>query len=531
MRRIARRTFLRLAGGTTVVVAASASSKTATPAEISEPNIELRAWTAKGQPLPVGLLKQLYFLDLNDEPMPNPSRQVVAGKLFSQPPRQSFAIAAKIPVTGFGSVMLYADNQGKGYSAKDFPLDLNLAFAESRLHRVRTAVSAWQRAGTRFSAQLEERLRQAEASVKEAQTTQAIAAKAKLCNEALRQGLWAGEEAIFAKSQQDIRRHPLRPDFLFGCNFFGHPGNGAEYDRLFKRLFNFATVPFYWQAFEPQPGQPNFAPVDERVNWLRQANITPKGHPLVWFHEVGIPNWLRNKSYTDVKQLTYQRICQISTHYGSKIPYYDIINEANGISWANEFHYSQDQFLELTQLASQAAASGNPQVKRIINNFGLWGEYVARAPVQAGQPGKLTQSPYRYLQRCIAANIPFEIAGFQLYYPNQDMFEINRQLDRYSKLGKPIHITELGVSSATTRDEKSYLKAPEGLWHAPWSEKVQADWVEQFYTLCYSKPYIQAITWWDFADRGNFWPHGGLLQADMTPKEAYHRLANLMKEW
>jgi GH35 family endo-1,4-beta-xylanase len=111
------------------------------------------------------------------------------------------------------------------------------------------------------------------------------------------------------------------------------------------------------------------------------------------------------------------------------------------------------------------------------------------------------------------------------------MFEINRQLDRYSKLGKPIHITELGVSSATTRDEKSYLKAPEGLWHAPWSEKVQADWVEQFYTLCYSKPYIQAITWWDFADRGNFWPHGGLLQADMTPKEAYHRLANLIKEW
>jgi GH35 family endo-1,4-beta-xylanase len=111
------------------------------------------------------------------------------------------------------------------------------------------------------------------------------------------------------------------------------------------------------------------------------------------------------------------------------------------------------------------------------------------------------------------------------------MFEINRLLDRFSQLGKPIHITELGVSSATKRDDKAYLQQPEGLWHQPWSEAVQADWIEQFYTLCYSKPYIHAISWWDFADQGNFWPHGGLLKANLSPKKSYYRLKALIDQW
>ncbi len=120
--------------------------------------------------------------------------------------------------------------------------------------------------------------------------------------------------------------------------------------------------------------------------------------------------------------------------------------------------------------------------------------------------------------------------GIQLYYPHKDMFEINRLLERFSSLGKPIHITELGVSSSTKRDETSYLKDVFGLWHEPWSEKVQADWIEQFYTVCYSKPYIKAISWWDLPD-GGFWPHGGLVNVDLQPKESYLRLQRLIRHW
>ncbi|HZG38823.1 MAG TPA: 1,4-beta-xylanase, partial [Nodosilinea sp.] len=60
---------------------------------------------------------------------------------------------------------------------------------------------------------------------------------------------------------------------------------------------------------------------------------------------------------------------------------------------------------------------------------------------------------------------------------------------------------------------------------------IQADWVEQIYTLAYSKPQIEAVTWWDFSDQATFWPFGGLLNRDNQPKAAYYRLQGLKQAW
>lgn len=497
--------------------------------EIPPQEIEIRAWNAKGQPLASNYLQGLYFLDLKDEPLPNPLRKIEPGRLLSFPPKEPFAIAVRFPVEGFGEVTLYADNQGKGYTPNDFPLNLNLACARTRLHRVQSALSQWTSEGNQFSKAIQERLSKALGSLKQGEKARNNSQKARLCNDSLKESLWAGEEALFEKAQQDIQKRGRRPGFLFGCNFFGHPRLGPKYDQLFKELFNFATVPLYWKSFEPQPGRKGFDRVDEMVNWLLKANITPKGHPLVWFHDAGIPEWLRQKSFGAVQLFTFRRVAEITHHYQGKISYYDIINEAH--DWANELGYSQEQLLEMTRLASQASRAGNPQVQRIINNCCLWAEYVATGKTYFKQEDHPLRSPFQYLKACISANIGFEIIGLQLYYPGQDMLEIHRLLERFSTLGKPIHITELGVSSSPERDEGSLLKQAGGLWHAPWSEKIQADWVEQFYTLCFSKPYIHAITWWDFADSGHFWPYGGFLRSDLTPKESYHRLKALIEKW
>jgi hypothetical protein len=61
---------------------------------------------------------------------------------------------------------------------------------------------------------------------------------------------------------------------------------------------------------------------------------------------------------------------------------------------------------------------------------------------------------------------------------------------------------------------------------------MQSDWLEAMYTLVYSKPEFESIGWWDVSDRpGHFWPFGGLLNADLTPKLAYQRLGELQNEW
>jgi GH35 family endo-1,4-beta-xylanase len=137
-----------------------------------------------------------------------------------------------------------------------------------------------------------------------------------------------------------------------------------------------------------------------------------------------------------------------------------------------------------------------------------------------------------YVRDVLAAGVRFEVIGLQMYYPGRDLFEIDRHIELFCRLGKPVHITELGVpSSETPRQRKEDIHCPIARWHGrPWSETEQADWVEGYYTICYAKPEIEAITWWDFKETA-WYPHGGLVHEDLRPKESYLRLERLLRGW
>jgi len=63
-------------------------------------------------------------------------------------------------------------------------------------------------------------------------------------------------------------------------------------------------------------------------------------------------------------------------------------------------------------------------------------------------------------------------------------------------------------------------------------ENLQAEWLEQIYTVLYSKPWIEAINWYDFVDPYSFIQNGGLLaNPEGEKKEAYHRLKKLKENW
>lgn len=52
-------------------------------------------------------------------------------------------------------------------------------------------------------------------------------------------------------------------EFLFGCNLFAlgqlaKSELNRKYEEQFAKLFNFATIPFYWRELEPEPGKPRF---------------------------------------------------------------------------------------------------------------------------------------------------------------------------------------------------------------------------------------------------------------------------------
>ena len=129
----------------------------------------------------------------------------------------------------------------------------------------------------------------------------------------------------------------------------------------------------------------------------------------------------------------------------------------------------------------------------------------------------------------------FDVVGIQLYFPARDMVMVSRMLDTFAALGKPIHITEMGVNGGTrgissnTGRNWPQLSHSEGTWHGGWNERTQADWMEQFYTLAAARPEIKALTWWDFIEP-SFSGNGAFLYEDENPREIYFRLLALKEQ-
>jgi hypothetical protein len=72
------------------------------------------------------------------------------------------------------------------------------------------------------------------------------------------------------------------------------------------------------------------------------------------------------------------------------------------------------------------------------------------------------------------------------------------------------------------------LSIPEaGRWHTAWSPRLQAEWLQAFYRMAISKPFVESVCWRDLADLpGHFIPNGGLCTMNLKPKLAYKELRN-----
>lgn len=488
----------------------------------------------EGAMVPAGeeSLGRVYFTDVDYNPLMAPARfGGTKGELVADEPRQKYKITCADWVDGFGYTYLIADNGGGGYEPGELPAEilLNRELAESRLESVETARNAARRSGVVFASEVGERLeksRNAFAAAAGSNTPEEAARKFWL---SLNESLWAGEMVSVENARHAIARRGARPEFRFGANAFGSLTHGESYTRHFYDIFDYCTLPFYYKGFEPEYKKPTWERLDRMVEWCRVGGILPKGHPLLWMHEAGVPRWLEDKSFDNVRNLHKHRIKRIVNRYRGAIDYWDVINEAH--DFANVLNYTYDQLFDLTAMCCETARAANPDCVSIVNSTALWGEYAAPKPGKP-LPAVPKRTAYQYVADCVSQELDFDVIGLQIYFPNRDIFEIDRMLERFGRFGKEVHITEHSVSSDTSDDEKSHVKKVWGHWHAPFSPAIQADFLEQLWTVAYSKQFIQAITYWDFSDKGgHFWPHGGFLDAEGEPKEVYFRLKKLVDSW
>jgi GH35 family endo-1,4-beta-xylanase len=285
------------------------------------------------------------------------------------------------------------------------------------------------------------------------------------------------------------------------------------------------------------PAERVYSRVDSLLTALQNTQIIAKGHPLIFLTPDSLKsNALDNKPFDDIKKVCLNYITETIHKYRGRIHIWDVINEAHvqpDTQYGNGAipGYTKEKAVELSCAASKMAHLADPTCYRVINNTGTWSDYYMGREHAVWQ-----QTAYDYLKMLEEAKCDYEAIGLQYYHSGRDLLEFERDLERFSNFKKPIHITELQIPSSSadvTRGDwwGGGIGGSRLPWHgSEFTETIQADWVEAVYTMLYSKPYVDAITWWDMTDPA-FVPHGGFINSDMSPKESYYRLKSLVEKW
>jgi len=314
-----------------------------------------------------------------------------------------------------------------------------------------------------------------------------------------------------------------RHEFLFGCNIFRwgripDPKREELYRERFAAIFNYATLPFYWRGYEWERGKPNHGYTERVVAWCQEHGIVCKGHPLVWDHPASSPEWLPD-DFDEIERLSKQRVRDIVQRFAGRIDIWDVVNEPTHLEPSSPNKTKMAAWgthigaVAYTALHLKVAREANPKATLLVNDYRTDDAYLRILQQLKDEQG-------RWL---------FDVVGIQSHM-HGGVWSASRTwqvCERFAQLGLPLHFTETTIVSGPRIDRERWGETtPEG-------EERQAEATARFYTLLFSHPAVQAITWWDFSDDGAWMgAPAGWLRRDMSPKPVYERMLGLIKgEW
>jgi endo-1,4-beta-xylanase len=313
--------------------------------------------------------------------------------------------------------------------------------------------------------------------------------------------------------------------FKFGCNAFNlksieDSALQTAYEDRYAALLNFATLPFYWGTYEAEPGTTREAHLHDMAAWCAQQQIATKGHPLAW-HEV-FPRWASELPDDEILARLEARIRKIPRQFRGEVDIWDVVNEA---TVSHRFDNAVGRWIaregaaEVVSRALAWAREGNPSARLLYNDFNISEDFES------------------LVAELLERSAPIDVLGIQSHmhvgtWPLERAWEV---CNTYVRFGLPLHFTELTVLSGRLKaqDDKDWHTQRPGWDTTPEGEAAQAEYGTALYTLLFSHPAVEAITWWDFSDyRAWQAAPAGLIRADMSPKPLYERLMALIHgEW
>lgn len=344
-----------------------------------------------------------------------------------------------------------------------------------------------------------------------------------------------------------IKLNQKSHEFKFGANLFmldelETDEKNEAYKKYFADIFNMATLPFYWDATEPEKGKTRYSKDSEKIyrrpaidlciEFCEKHGIEPREHALAY--DAFFPKWLYGASVLEVKNALERRYREISERYKDKIPTIEVTNEMEWEKGKTTFYDEPDYVEWCFKLAEKYF----PANQLVINEWtGLaWGDRC-----------RATDKYYAYIKAAMLNGAKIDAIGMQyhMFYKAEDEFQDTRpyynpenlykHMDLYSNFGKPIQVTEVTIPAYSNDEE---------------DEAIQAEIIEKLYSIWFSHPNVEQIIYWNLVDGyahlwdpspekikasqgdmtlGENYYYGGLLRFDMTPKPAYYAIKNLIE--
>jgi hypothetical protein len=287
-----------------------------------------------------------------------------------------------------------------------------------------------------------------------------------------------------------------------------------EYVNKLCKLFGYAVVPINWANIEKNKGQYNFSELDKCVIALSKKRVALGGGPLLRFDEKYIPRWLLAQKYTfeKIRESAYRFVSETVTRYANRIRTWSVVS---GLNCHNHFGFSFEEVLELTRAANMAVKSIDARIRKIVEVENPWGEYYAS--VAGSMP------PLIYMDMVIQSGINFDafglrmdLGGDEVGAHTRDMMQISAMLDFLAPVAKSFFISNVSVPTNSSAESSG-----NGRGQQQWNESAQAQWLERFFKIVLSKPFVESVIYSNLADsddRQN--AQTGLMTNDLQPKKS-----------
>lgn len=334
-----------------------------------------------------------------------------------------------------------------------------------------------------------------------------------------------------ALSDSDVEFKLVNHDFLFGCTandfVFHNLIDDEEKKKLCKkrmekwlRIFNYGTVQVYWGMYEREEGKTMFAPVMSAAKYLKENNVTLKGHPLCW-HTV-CADWLLKYDNETILKKQLARIRRDVKDFEGVIDIWDVINETVIMDKFDRYDNAVTRICrqygkqELIKYVFDEAYRTNNNSTLLINDFNMSNAYVD------------------VIKKSLDDGVPISVIGLQSHQHQGywGLEKLEKVLSRFEPLGLPIHFTENTIVSGPKIppeiEDLNDFEYKDSDYSMEFEEEQKNNIVEMYSAIFENHPQVTGITTWDFSDGAWLNAPSGLLRKDGTEKPSYKALDELI---